>query len=132
MDRLGETGAGAGARPLLNLPLLNCRLRATVRVASCAQTQRRLPRHAPEGDTRLDSAGVAVEGTLLNGLDRWRWHRSSNKMDSVMPHYRIRRKQVPVGTLPPSHGEWAAERTYGSTVILTKAHPAAACSLANS
>ena len=32
----------------------------------------------------------------------------------------------------PPHGEWAADRTYGSTVILTKAHPAAACSLANS
>ena len=63
-----------------------------------------------------------------------------------MPHHRIRRKQIPVGSLPPSlakmigamaalrppHGEWAADRTYGSTVILTKVHPAVACSLANS
>ena len=30
-----------------------------------------------------------------------RWRRSSNKMDSIMLHYRIRRKQIPVGTLPP-------------------------------
>ena len=63
-----------------------------------------------------------------------------------MPHYRIRRKQIPVGTLPPPlvkmigamavtrqpRGEWAADRTYGSTVILTKVHPAVACSLATS
>ena len=63
-----------------------------------------------------------------------------------MLHYRIQRKQILVRTLPPSlakmigamavlrppHGEWAADRTYGSTVILTKAHPAAACSLATS
>ena len=30
----------------------------------------------------------------------------------------------------PPRGEWAADRTYGSTVILTKVHPAVACSLA--
>ena len=47
--KLGETGACAG--PLLNYPPPVCRLRSTVRVALCPQTQRRLPPHAPEGDT---------------------------------------------------------------------------------
>ena len=33
------------------LPPPVCRLRSAVRGASCPQTQRRLPPHAPEGDT---------------------------------------------------------------------------------
>ena len=37
-----------------------------------------------------------------------------------------------MAVLRPPHGEWAADRTYGSIVILTKVHPAVACSLATS
>ena len=49
--KLGETGAGLAPGPLLDCAPPVCRSRSAVRVASCPQSQRRLPRHAPEGDT---------------------------------------------------------------------------------
>ena len=52
--------------------------------------------------------GRSSGGTLLNGLERWRWDRSLDKIKTAMPHYRIRRKQIPVGTLPttPCQYDW--------------------------
>ena len=47
-------------------------------------------------------------GTLLHRPQRWRWDRSRDKMEIAMPHYRIRRKPIPVDTLPsaPCQYDW--------------------------
>ena len=46
--------------------------------------------------------------TPLNGPERWRWDRSRDKMETAMPHHRIRRKRIPVDAPPrvPCQYDW--------------------------
>ena len=46
---------------------------------------------------------MSVEGRerCWNRPQRWRWDPSRDKTETAMPHYRIRRKPIPVDTLPP-------------------------------